>query len=454
MLLKVPRHQLLTLVVISLVLSLAGAAYAKTTITLLAGNISESAWNEAVAAFERDNPDIAVEPIYVGWDQTDDKFVTMVAGGTPPDVFLQNSVYGWARYVHEGLLMDLTPLLDRFKGQTNYNDVLAAGWRAAKVGNKLGGFAGIAPGFSVNYNATLFEEAGLALPPTNWNDSSWNWNTMLTYAKRLTRVNSEGAATQYGVDFWDADNLIGYAWAFGGDWFSPDSYTSGIVGMPTLNTPANVRGYEQVAALRTDLGVRPGGRIPAATPISGVGSFQNGLLGMWIDGVSVARPDAQPQVKAYKWGFAPFPFPEGAPRDRTFSWSGAYAGIAAGSKHPEEAWRLLVYLTGQIKDPAVRGVLYMNPRVSNWLYTANEWIGWGIMAQTPQAVQEVLFGSLERAAPLPRSTVVGATEVWNVVNPQLSPALRGQVSVAEALQKAQPIAEAAVAELKAKLKPQ
>ncbi|MGI6611009.1 MAG: hypothetical protein ACOX4G_10935 [Limnochordia bacterium] len=29
-----------------------------------------------------------VEPIFVAWDAADDKFVTMVAGGSAPDVFL------------------------------------------------------------------------------------------------------------------------------------------------------------------------------------------------------------------------------------------------------------------------------------------------------------------------------------------------------------------------------
>lgn len=429
-----------------------GVAEAKTTITLLVGNVNESIWSDAVAAFERENPDIDVQPIYVAWDQTDDKFVTMVAGGAPPDVFLQNSVYGWARYVYEGLLMDLSPYVKRDRARIDYNDILPVGWKAATVGARLGGFAGLASGFGTMYNATLFEEAGLSLPPTDWADASWNWDTMVAAARKLTQVNADGKATRFGVDFWDADNLIGFAWGFGGDWFSPASYETGVVERVTLATPANGRAYEAVTALRTEHGVRPGGRVPAAQPIGGAQSFRNGMLGMWIDGMGLPNPEQTPSIKEFRWGFAPFPYAEGTPRNRTFSWSGAYAGIAAGSKNPDEAWRLITYLSGRATDPAVRAALYMNPRRSNWLASVEEWLKYGLIALDAGAFRQAVFGGLERAAPLPRSSMVGATEVWNVFNKQVVPALRGQGNVRAALEQAQPVAEATVASLKEQLK--
>jgi multiple sugar transport system substrate-binding protein len=434
------------LLVLLIVVGVSHFAAAKTTITLLAGNVNENIWSAALASFERDNPDIEVEPIFVAWDAADDKFVTMVAGGSAPDVFLQNSVYGWPTYAYKGLLLDLSPLVNKNKDQIKYQDVLPVGWNNAMVGGRLSGFAGLSSGFGVRYNATLFEEAGLSLPPTDWNDTSWNWNTMVDYARKVTVVNSDGQATCMGVDFWDADNLIGYAWAFGGDWFSPESYPTGVVDQVTLVTPQNIEAYEALASLKAETGVRPGGRIPSAFPIGGANSFFTGNVGMWIDATELVSAAKNPAVADFKWGLAPFPFPVNGKREGTFSWSGAYAGISADSRHPDEAWRLIAYLTADTTDQAVRDASYMNPRRSFWMRRINDWLSEGLSALGSRELQQVTFGALERALPLPRVTMVGADEVWKSVQQFVVPALGGRTSVKGALEQAQSVAEGRVVE--------
>jgi ABC-type glycerol-3-phosphate transport system substrate-binding protein len=48
------------LLVLLIVVGVSHFAAAKTTITLLAGNVNENIWSAALASFERDNPDIEV----------------------------------------------------------------------------------------------------------------------------------------------------------------------------------------------------------------------------------------------------------------------------------------------------------------------------------------------------------------------------------------------------------
>ncbi|HEX6971907.1 MAG TPA: extracellular solute-binding protein, partial [Limnochordia bacterium] len=293
----------------------AGFVAAQGAITLLAGNQDPAEIGAAVEAFEREHPDIDVTLVLEAWDTVDDKFVTMVAAGEPPDVFINNSVYGWAKYAYQGLFQDLTPLVRRDAASLRWNEFFEPAIEQSKIGGTLYGMpAGPATGFATTYNATLFREAGLQAPPTDWSDPAWDWDAMVAAAKKLTEVGPDGRATQYGVDFWDADGpLLAMAYAYGGDWFDPASYRDGVVHEVTLASPENARAYQAVADLRIKDAVRPGG------PLGGVGggidNFGGGRIAMWLEVVQY-NPRTFTPAAQFEWGFAPFPFPEGSARDR------------------------------------------------------------------------------------------------------------------------------------------
>src|SRR5690625_2511199 len=51
-------------------------------------------------------------------------------------------------------------------------------------------------------NKGIFDEAGIA-PPTDMSAAGWNWDTVLSIAKKLTRFDDSGAAITYGIDYPD-----------------------------------------------------------------------------------------------------------------------------------------------------------------------------------------------------------------------------------------------------------
>jgi len=390
----------------------------------------------AIAAFEHDYPNIKVEPVPL--EPPDDKFILMVAAGEPIDVFLNAHVFGWPGYTHDGLFLDLTPFIER--DQAALGDIVPSAWRAARVGPVLSGMAGLSPGHGVVYNATFFKEAGLVLPPGDWEDTSWNWDVMVQVARKLTRTNSEGETVQWGVGFWDADNLIGFAWAFGGDWFDKESYTRGVVNKVTLTKPENVRAYEAIAELRTT---------GAQTHL---GPIWSGQLAMGIDGLHPGIVD--PQIRGddmarFEWGFAAYPYADGVDRSKTFSWSGPFAAIMADTAHPQEAWEFVKYLTTS-HNPAVSEWAYMSPMASTYVGLLEYWMTHDISAIPYDEMAQIMTQALERAMPLPRTSILGASEVWNVLSSRLIPALGGEVAVPTALEQAQDVATKAVAEVKEK----
>ena len=95
----------------------------------------------------------------------------------------------------------------------------------------------------------MFQEAGLAIPTYDWDSTSWMWDDMVSYAKKLTKAGANGKVTQYGIDFWNADNLVTFAWANGGDYFDEESYKSGKANKLLFNSPENLQAFSKVAEL-------------------------------------------------------------------------------------------------------------------------------------------------------------------------------------------------------------
>lgn len=450
-----PRsHRSLAIPAALSMLTLSIPTAAQTTLTILAGNQNPQVIGAAVREFEEDHPDIKVELILEAWNTVDDKFTVLVASGMAPDVFINNSVYGWAKYAYQGLFTDLTPYVNRDAAGLRWNQFFEPAIQQSKIGGRLYGMpAGPSTGFATTYNATLLEDAGLQAPPTDWNDPSWDWDTMVAYARKLTKVEN-GRATRYGVDFWDADGpLLAMAYAFGGDWFDAASYQTGIVQAVRLNTPENVRAYEAVASLRTQDQVRPGG--PLGGPGGGIQNFGSGQIAMWLEIVQF-RPATFAPATQFKWGFAPFPYPRGSERRRIASWGGGgFAAIPVGAKHPEAAWTFLKWVatTDRADHPGLRDWMAVGGPRSSWFAAVDQWYQLGLASQSRNQVLQVMMGAVERAVGLPRQVIAGGTEVWNIVNKELTPTLRGSGPVSAALARAQTQAEAAVREFKQKITP-
>lgn len=413
-------------IVATLVLASSATFAAKTTIRLVIGNVTADRVKVLVDMFEKEYPNIKVNAVVCAWDQVDNKFLAMTAGGQAIDVFCNNSVYGWARYTGKNLFVDLGPYINRDKKNFDPDDFSPLVYNSYKVKGKqisvpLQQFIAN----SIAYNATMLAEAGLAYPTTDWNSKDWTWEDMITYAKKLTKVGADGKVTQWGIDFWDADNLVTYSWANGEDWYDEAAYKSGVLQKLVLNTPGNIKAYQKLADLRTVHKVRPG--VAPAKVGGGIQSFWEGKMGMWMDAQSLQNPTLY--KKNYKWGMAPFPAMQGTLRDG-FAWLEVMA-IPASAKHRQEAWTFIKWMT---RKGGAKGIDYpTNPaRISMWDHIL-EWWPLDLAINTKAQLKQYISGGFKHTKVLPRDIVFPSQEVYTAIMKELSPALNGKKDMAQAL---------------------
>lgn len=409
----------------------APAFAAKTTIKWLIGNVKPADVQYVVQQFEKQYPNIKVNALVTAWNELDNKFLAMTAGGQSIDVFSNNSVYGWARYTAKGLFLDLSPYIQRDKKALDIPDFSPLVYNAYLVKGKQISLPTqqYLPN-SIAYNATLLGEAGLPLPTTDWSSKDWTWSDMVGYAKKLTKYGANGKPTQGAIDFWDADNLITYAWAMGGDWYDAESYKTGVVKKVVVNSPENVKAYQMLQDLRVVHKVRVGG---------GNQPFLDGKMPMWMDAQALVDPRLY--KKSYKWGLAPFPAMQGNNRDG-FAWM-EVAAIPSSSKHRAEAWTFVQWLSRQ---GLTKGFNWpsTSARKSVWDKSL-DWWPMEFCALDKAEMSQFMQGAMKHAKVLPRDIVFPSQELYTVIQQKLAKALGGTQDVPMALVAAE---SAANAELK------
>lgn len=322
--------------------------------------------SQLLEAFERENPDIRTLRINPGMaDAYVNKAQTMFAAGDPPDV-LYVGYEKLADWASKGLLAEIEPWMQRdaakgdpeaLKPGDYYPQVLDC----FRFDEQLqiagrGKLYGIAKDFSTvgfYYNVDLFRRAGVALP-----HKDWTWDEFHAAAQQIARLDN-----CYGAEFntWEAA-IRCYLFTMGDDFASPD-WREFRLSDPRLIT--------DLSRLRSWFFDENRTLFSAKTQLeTGQDPFLSGRIGM-------TGPFGRWKVPMYRhitdfgWDFAPLPRgTQTANGIFTTSWS-----MAANSKHPEAAWRLIRYLCGKpgqelmcktaLAIPALRSVaegpLFLDP---------------------------------------------------------------------------------------------
>ena len=297
----------------------------------------ENKWEQEVVIpkFKKLYPGVDINLIITPAEQVDPKLLTMVAAGSPPDVFSMWGTSGFMDYYNKDLLLDLTPYIRTDIKKEDYVDGIFDIY--AVDGNKYFSFPQIT-NFSlmIAYNKTLFKEAGLPNLPTKWGDPSWTWDTMRDYAKKLTKNYGKGANAQYGISI-DTTAPHQLIYQFGADNFLPETYKTGVADKSNFDDPAVINSLQKIADLIYVDKVSP---TPAENKsLSQMGPiFKTGKVAM----TTTLPTQAYGNFKdvPFEWGLAPLP---SAGANRGILFNGAWF-IAKQSKSPDAAWALLKYL--------------------------------------------------------------------------------------------------------------
>lgn len=265
-----------------------------------------------------------------------EKIMTTMAAGTPPDVFLLDSVI-MPTFVNRGLLVDLKPWAERYGVDLSmyFPEVL----EIAEVDGALYALPNDFTPYVMYYNKTLFDRAGLPYP-----SQSWTWDDYLHLSRALTRdTDGDGKIDQFGTVFTNwLPGWVSWVWSNGGDVLSPDGNTA----LGYFNSTETKEALKFLIDLRTRHRVAPHGQELSATGGTSTLFFTNRI------GMSPSGHWWLTTLKKYirsgelKIGVAPLPTPEGGSHQTVMYESGWC--VSKGSKHIPEAALVAAFFSGEI----------------------------------------------------------------------------------------------------------
>jgi len=289
-----------------------------------------SVFKKVAAEYDKAHPDVTVDVV---GSINDDKIVAAIRAGNAPDVASSFNSYDVGIYCGTGGWIDLSSKLksagiplSSFPAATNYY---------TQFGGKKCALPLLADDYGLYYNKDLFKAAGITGPPKTIAQ-------LTTYAKKLTKFNSDGSIKVLGFD-----PFIGFyentpeRWvtAWGANWL--DSSNHSILAkqpgwsnwMKWLKSYVNWVGYNKLVKFQAGLG----------DEFSASNAFEVGKLAMNYDGEWRV---AFIQAEHPKLNYGTAPMPVANPKLYGSGYiNGTIIGIPKNGKHEAEAWDLVKYLT-------------------------------------------------------------------------------------------------------------
>jgi multiple sugar transport system substrate-binding protein len=192
-----------------------------------------TAFKHLVSVYQSQNPGTKVNSLYVNNDNSLQKVLTAVRGGSLPDIAY---LYGsWAPNVAQiPKVVNLTSVVQR--PGVNWKDFWVGERDVATVNGKVIGIPALVDNLGVVYNKTLFAQAGLPQPGPDW-----TWAQFAADAQRLTNVAKKQFGTAYVTPgsedtVWHWEALL---WEAGGQILAPGNKKAAFdspAGLQSLNT--------------------------------------------------------------------------------------------------------------------------------------------------------------------------------------------------------------------------
>lgn len=298
--------------------------------------------------FQRENPKVRIVRINPGAGGFPQKLKTMMAAGTPPDVF----------YLRPDMMPDLAQMeliapLDRYVANEpkewvdDFFPVLLDAMRYDRSTGLVGGngtLYGLPKDFTTAIfwiNTDLYDQAGV-----DWRriqKEGWTWDEFEAVMKQIRALTNqpgyEGREI-YGAVFniWP-DTLRNILWTTGGEFFDADVEGKANFRELAFDTPGSQRGLELIRRMRLE-----DRTVFNATGIAKDGG-QEFLNGNIASMGPIGRWEA-PRLKGvtkFKWDV--LPVPRGVAQASQIFYTGW--GMASVTKHPDEAYQLIRFLTGR-----------------------------------------------------------------------------------------------------------
>lgn len=267
----------------------------------------------------------------------DEKLLTSIASGSPPDVFLLDGP-DIPTFLDRGLALDLTPYLERarYDPARVYPQVMDGFARDGRVFALPKDFTPMV----LYLNLGVFGRFGVEPPGTE----GWTWEAFLDVAQRLTRdVDQDGRTDVYAFDF--PRNLyqwIPWVWSAGADILSPD----GARATGYLDAPEAVDAFAFLTGLVERARVTPGVHFLQAGDPAREARFATGGQAILESGHwTLQLLTSNMAADELSLGIAPIPHREGAV-PRTVLYASGWA-VPANAPHRRLSVELAAFLASE-----------------------------------------------------------------------------------------------------------
>ncbi len=348
------KSRILRVLTVALVLVLVVSSFASAKVTLTYWTHSHPPMvdltKELIAEFEKQNPDIQIEYAVIPNNQFFTKMLTSMSTGTGPDVFNMSSTR-IAAYLDSKAVMPVIPSAFGFKTQAELENAWVKG--TLKAASKDGKIYGIPSEYNVSalvINAAHFKEAGL-----NPENAPKTWDELKKYAEKLT-VRKGNQIVRRGFDFFYLPNFYWLDFGIllgqqGGTILNPAGTES------VINSEADVKAlrmwYDMVYKEKV-----AGPQYSLKDSTNPMIDYVNGNVSMflaypWSMGLLKDTPVWKDSVIV--------PLPQRDPAHPVTHAYGYYWMVYSGTKHPEEAWKFVNFLSSH-PQRWLKNVSFIQPR--------------------------------------------------------------------------------------------
>jgi len=371
---------------------------------------------QAFADFQTKNPGLTVDFITVAsGDEGEMKLEAQFAAGTPPEVYASVFSAGLVDYVYRDMVLELTPYIQR--DSYDQSDFSKTAIDTFTFGGKQYGIprGGIPCCFF--YNKDMFDKAGVKYPPSNWEDKNWTWDQMLETARKLT-TEKDGKIDEYGISFGNI-NYNQFPMLWGKDIFPPDAGKYGITQQQNFTDPDVIASYQKAVDLTFKENVSPTPEISQAlSSLGGNSVFLSGKVAM----VSNLANYASANDAKFNWSVGVFPRGSSDIQQRSMTFTGPWL-IGKGCAHPDEAWKLITYLSSEEGQKFVaQGAVVGTCRISMFKW----WLGqFKAPLEDMLAVQQ---GGYQHGTESPNVRTVAWTQIKNTLDADFDPLWLGKAT--------------------------
>ncbi|MGX1827279.1 ABC transporter substrate-binding protein [Paenibacillus taichungensis] len=306
------------------------AGEGNTTVTMWHGltSIDLDNLNKVVKAFEEKNPTIKMKLVYTESSEgSDQKLLTAVAGGNPPDVALFDrfKVGTWAA---QGSLTDLSSMAAESGIRKEMYYPFA--WEESSYQGKLYAMPMDTDSRLLVYNKDHFTEVGL-----DPNKPPQTIAELEAAAEKLTIKDGKRFKRIGFIPWYSQGWLYTWGWTFGGE------FQDATTGKITANDPKVVEALQWMTDFGKKYNVEDIAGFTSAAGTEEMDPFISGQVSMKISGnftvkgIEKFKPDLD-------YGVAPIPTPTGT---NFTTWSGGGSAIIPkGAKNVAAAWKFLEFL--------------------------------------------------------------------------------------------------------------